>query len=115
MWFGRRCLMMGHGRSDRGLPFLRRPEVGAELGPGNVKQLFIAECHYCRHPALPKPMLPNRVVPDSRKLVGRIDGQTASLKCVSEIIHGAIFYIWLSMVNIIRQKFFLTGVEKYRT
>lgn len=36
MWFGRRCLMMGHGRSDRGLFFFRRPEVGTELGQGDA-------------------------------------------------------------------------------
>lgn len=53
MWFERRCLMMGHGRSDRGLSFFRRPEVGAELGQGDAQPLSVFHGRFCRNEPAP--------------------------------------------------------------
>lgn len=57
MWFGRRCLMMGHGRSDRRLSFFRWPEVWAELGTRNPKESLILQRLLCGNRPSPFEML----------------------------------------------------------
>ena len=47
MWLGRRCLMMGHGRSDRRLSFFRWPEVRAKLRTRNPKEPLILQRLLC--------------------------------------------------------------------